>query len=53
MIIEAILEVDEKKKKLIKIHSSREVGIAEFKTWQIVQELLSKLKKICNKRGMK
>ena len=53
MIIEAILEIDEKKKSLIKIHNSREMGYAEFKTWQIVQELLSELKKICNKRGVR
>ena len=49
MIIEAIIEIDEKKKKFIKVHDSREVGVAEFKTWQIVQELLRELKKICNK----
>ncbi|GAH66332.1 unnamed protein product [marine sediment metagenome] len=53
MIVEAIIEIDEKKKRIIKIHSSREMGYAEFKTWQIVQELLSELKKIYNKRGVR
>jgi len=40
MIIEAIIEIDEEKKKIIKIHSSREMGKTELETWKFVDGLL-------------
>ena len=50
MIVEAVIEVDEKEKKIIKVHGSREVPSWEFQTWLLIRGLIKEMEKIDKKR---
>jgi len=53
MIVEAILEIDEKEKKIIKVHGSKEVPSWEFQTWLLIRGLIKEMNKIDKKRRRK
>jgi len=53
VILNAILELDEKAEKLIKIHEVRKMRPGEFETWKIVNELIKAMEKIDLKRKVR